>query len=341
MHVFQGQTADEVWREAYQAVTSCGKRQPSRAGDTIELLHAVLEVGDPRQRWIISRRPVINPAFGIAEVVWLLAGSRDAEVLNYWFPRLPEFAGEGPTYDGAYGYRLRNQFSIDQVRRACDALSSNPSSRQVVLQYWDPRSDLPRQDGVPSCADIPCNVTSLLKIREGRLDWTQVLRSNDLIRGLPTNFAQFTCLQEVLAGWLGVEVGTYHHWSDSLHIYSTDAAKFSCDPEIPSLASNTDSLALDMVRGETVILELYRRMVEMTAQDVGVKTLEGLVSFREAPSGYQNLLRVLGAESARRRDRHDQAAAMMQDCTNPQLLQTWSAWSTHMTLKVQECRVSA
>ncbi len=336
MHVFQGQTADEVWRQAYRAVTTTGKRQPSRAGNTIEILHAVLEVSDPRQRWIVSRRPVINPAFGIAEVVWLLAGSNDAQVLNFWFPRLPEFAGDGPTYDGAYGYRLRKQFNVDQVRRACDALSSNPSTRQVVLQYWDPRSDLPHNDGVPSCTDVPCNVTSLLKIREGRLEWTQVLRSNDLLRGLPTNFAQFTYLQEVIAGWMGVEVGVYHHWSDSLHLYTRDAEKFSCEPEVAPLASNTDSLAIDMVRGEAVILELYRRMVEMTAQDVGVRALEDLASFPEAPAGYQNLLRVLGAESARRRDRPDQAVALMKGCTNAQLLQTWSAWSKQIAGRAKE-----
>lgn len=341
MHVFQGQTADEAWRKAYHAVTSTGTLQPSRAGDTIELLHAVLEIADPRQRWIVSRQPVINPAFGIAEVVWLLAGSKDAGILNFWFPPLPRYAGEGPTYDGAYGHRLRKQFGVDQVRRACEALSSKPSTRQVVLQYWDARSDLPQDDGEPRCKDIPCNVNSLLKIREGRLEWTQVLRSNDLIRGLPTNFAQFTCLQEVMAGWLGVEVGGYHHWSDSLHVYSTDTAKFTCEPEAPSLASNTDTLAIDMVRGEAVILDLYRRMVEMTAQDVGVRALEELASFPDAPAGYQNLLRVLGAESARRRDRQDQAVALMQGCTNPLLLQTWSAWSTQMIGKAKECRVSA
>jgi len=327
MHTFQGQTADEAWRKAYHAVTSKGTLQPGRSGDTIELLHAVLEIADPRQRWVLSRRPVINPAFGIAELVWLLAGSKDAEVLNYWFPRLPEFAGEGPTYDGAYGYRLRKQFGVDQLRRACEALSSNPFSRQVVLQYWDARSDLPQRDGAPSCTDVPCNTTSLLKIRDGRLEWTQVLRSNDVVRGLPANLVQFTSLQEVIAGWLGVDVGAYHHWSDSLHIYKRDEAKFSCVSTIPEMTTHTDSLAIEMTEGESIILELFRRMVEMTAQDVDVHALEELVSFRNAPPGYQNLLKVLGAESARRRDRRDQAAAIMQTCTNPQLLRTWSAWT--------------
>jgi hypothetical protein len=82
-----------------------------------------------------------------------------------------------------------------------------------------------------------------------------------------------------------------------------------------------------MVRGEAVILELYRRMVEMTAQEVGVKALENLSTFPEAPTSYQNLLFVLGAESARRHGRRKQAAALMRHCTNAQLLQTWSAWS--------------
>lgn len=45
------------------------------------------------------------------------------------------------------------------------------------------------------------------------------MRSNDVHRGLPYNVVQFTTLQEVMAGWLGLEVGGYHHWSDSLHLY--------------------------------------------------------------------------------------------------------------------------
>jgi len=168
MDLFRGSTADEVWRQAYKAVMASAGRsaaQPSRAGNTFELLHTVLEINDPRQRWITSRHPAINLAFGIAEALWILAGSNDAGVLNYWFPGLPEFQGEGPTYSGAYGYRLRRQFGIDQVRRACDALAANPTSRQVVLQLWDTCSDLPHADGAPRCADVPCNIVSLLTDR--------------------------------------------------------------------------------------------------------------------------------------------------------------------------------
>lgn len=332
MDVFRGLTADEVWRQAYEAVTATGARstrQPSRAGDTLELLHAVLEINDPRQRWTASRHPAMNPAFGIAEVLWILAGSNDAQVLNYWFPDLPKFQGEGPTYSGAYGYRLRRQFGIDQIRRACDALAANPTSRQVVLQLWDARSDLPHADGTPRCPDVPCNIVSLLKVRDGRLEWTQIMRSNDVHRGLPYNLVQFTVLQEVMAGWLGLEVGGYHHWSDSLHVYAEDTAVFSCTGE-PKLPMNPDSLAISGARGESLIADLYRRMVKLTAAEISVSQLAGIVLIPDAPVGYQNLLRILGAESARRRGRHDQAQAVMAKCTNPQLMHVWSAWWARM-----------
>lgn len=328
MHLFRGSTADEVWRQAHGALTEAAARltpQPSRAGDTFELLHTVLEIDDPRQRWIPSRHPAINPAFAIAEVVWILAGSNDASVLNYWFPGLPEFQGEGPVYSGAYGYRLRKHFGMDQVRRACEALAANPASRQVVLQLWDSRSDLPNADGAPRCTDVPCNVVSLLKVRDGRLEWTQVMRSNDIHRGLPYNVVQFTVLQEVMAGWLGLEVGGYHHWSDSLHLYVDDRVRFSCR-EKPGYEPNTDSLAISADHGDALIADLYHRMVELTAAEVSDSQLGARIAIPDVPVGYQNLLRVLGAESARRHGRHDQAQAIMASCSNPQLLQAWSAW---------------
>jgi len=127
----------------------------------------------------------LNPAFAIAEIVWIMNGRHDSEFLNRWNSRLPLFAGAGPRYDGAYGHRLRRHFGIDQIQRVCDALSTDRASRQAVLQIWDARTDLPAPDGTAASADVPCNVSSLLKVRGGRLQWTQIMRSNDVFLGLP------------------------------------------------------------------------------------------------------------------------------------------------------------
>ncbi len=211
MNNFESDTADAVWCQAAQALLSGRnpKKQDSRAGPTIELLHSNLYVRNPRERWVFSRHPGMNPAFAIVEVFWILSGRNDARFVKFWNRDLEKYAGKAETYHGAYGFRIRKHFGMDQLERAFLALRGKPMSRQVVIQMWDPTSDFPTEDGSEVSEDVPCNICSMLKIRDGRLEWTQVMRSNDIFLGLPYNFVQFTMLQEILAGWLGVEVGAY------------------------------------------------------------------------------------------------------------------------------------
>jgi thymidylate synthase len=152
-----------------------------------------------------------------------------------------------------------------------------------------------------------------------------VLRSNDLYRGLPNNFVQFTMLQEVMAGWLGLEVGGYHQWSDSLHIYADTFDAFHCGAPVAE-ELNSDSLAVPFDRGDPLISEMYARMVMLAAPDLSETGVSEVAAMANAPVGYRNLLRVLAADSARRRGRSEQAEALMVDCTNRQLVQVWSAW---------------
>ena len=327
MNTFRARTADGLWRQAHAAIVgnaACTKRQPGRFGETIELLHVGFEITDPRQRWVVSRRPANNPAFAIANALWMLAGGNDSAVMNYWFRGLPKFAGHGATYAGAYGHRLRKHFGIDQIRQACDVLSSDRMSRQVVLQYWDVHSDLPLADGKPRSEDVPCSVMSMLKVRDGRLEWSQVLRSNDLFRGLPKNLVQFTLLQEIMADWLGLEVGGYHQWCDSLHAYADSLQEFSCSGAIDE-KTNTDSLVLSSDQYDWLIGEMYHRMTTLTQPSLGAGRVSEIIAI-DAPAGYQNLLRVLAAESARRRGYREESLSIMNDCTNPQLVQVWTAW---------------
>jgi thymidylate synthase len=192
---FVGTTASEVWIKAASVLLGDDARlQASRNGATKEILHAVFVIEDPRQRWVLTRHPALNPAFAIAEIIWILSGRRDSAFLNFWNSQLPRFAGNGPIYHGAYGYRLRHAFGIDQLERAYQVLRNNVDSRQVVLTIWGANLDMPMENGQPVDEDVPCNLLSILKVRDGRLDWTQIVRSNDLFRGVPYNLLQFTMI---------------------------------------------------------------------------------------------------------------------------------------------------
>lgn len=327
IRAFSGKTADDVWRQAISVLKdddSCSVH-PSRLGATREILHANLYIENPRERWVISRLPAINPAFAIAEVFWILSGSNDAGFINFWNPSLPKFAGSGDRYHGAYGYRIINQLGVNQLERAYHALKSNPDSRQVVIQIWDAKADLPNEDGTPASTDIPCNLFSMLKVRDGKLEWTQIMRSNDLYRGTPYNFVQFTTLQEILAGWLNVDVGGYYQISDSLHVYESDCQELSyrlC----PDVHQNNDNLSLVKDAFDNVFEKIWQFLVELTQPNLTTNEFYQAVANDALPIAYKNLLLIAAADSARRRGWDTEMNWAIEKCSNPQLVSLIQSW---------------
>ena len=325
---FRGESADVVWQEAAEAFRqSLGVRvQDSRGGSTKEILHAAISIADPRQRWVVSRTPPLNIAFALAEVVWIMTGRRDLAFLEYWNSEFRKYVGPGPELHGAYGYRLRRHLGVDQLERAYLALKNKTDTRQVVLQIWDSGIDLPASDGTPADPDIPCNVVAMPKLRDGKLEWLQIIRSNDMFLGVPHNFVQFTCIQEVLAGWLGVECGSYNQISDSLHVYNQNWKSVLNSTALPNVSPSTDSLAQPRQESERLFRELERRVEQMIDPDTEAGMLQGLASWDDAPQAYRNIAAVLTAEALRRRGLTDSAGHVMSQCTNPVYQQLWSRW---------------
>jgi thymidylate synthase len=325
--VFSGVTADEVWLKAASALVTSGAARPqsSRGGPTHDIGHVAITILDPRQRWVTSRSPAINPAFAIAEVVWILNGRDDAAFLNYFNRQLPRFAGSGARYGGAYGRRLREHRGIDQLERAYCALSNTPTSRQVVLQIWDSCIDLPSDAGVPASPDVPCNIVSLLKVRDGALEWTQVMRSNDIFRGLPHNFVQFTTLHEVMAGWLGVNLGHFHYVTDSLHVYQSDVRFVEVSHPVNSF-ENVDVLSMAKEASDDAFCQLANAIQLIIDDDISPSRLIDMADSATLPQAFCNLLDVLVAEGLRRRQQLKLAERVMSRCTNPVFNQLWVGW---------------
>jgi thymidylate synthase len=325
MYTFVGRTANDVWRQAATAVRDKTDRlQASRAGDTRELQDALFSIEDPRQRWISCRLPAMNPAFAIAEVVWIVNGRNDSAFLNFWNPLLPEFQGDGDTYYGAYGWRLRRVFGFDQIARSYRALRENPETRQVVLQIWNPSSDLPLEDGQARSKDIPCNVCSMLKVRDDRLEWTQVMRSNDLVRGFPHNVVQFTYLQELMAAWLGVGLGSYTHLSDSLHVYEKQVESIQeLGEDLPEATTDRWSLGFD----ET--MKVFERMameMDRMRQSDDEESILAAARDEDLPQHARDMLMIAGSDAARRKGWPRIARTAIMECSDNTLRELLKLW---------------
>ena len=94
----------------------------------------------------MSRQPPLNVAIAIAEVIWIMTGRDDLAFLNAWNQKLPGYVSAGLKLHEAYGHRLRHHIGVNQLTRAYQALRSNPNTRQVVLQIWDPSVNIPHLD---------------------------------------------------------------------------------------------------------------------------------------------------------------------------------------------------
>ena len=327
MHAFESDSSDGAWLLAVDALNTQATRplQEGRGGSTSELMHVTIQVRDSRQRWVVSRTPGLSIAFAIVEVIGILNGRQDSAYLNFFNPRLPKFAGKGPEYHGAYGFRLRSSFGFDQLQRVANVFAHNPDGRQVVLQIWDPTKDFPKDDGQPIAPDIPCNICSILKLRDGKLEWSQIMRSNDAFKGLPYNFVQFMTLQEVVAGWIGAIPGTYTHFSDSLHVYEEDMKNAFASSQVLA-PKNPDSLALPKSEADPIWAEMNRRTDVLVASDLTAKQIARLARIEGAPQAFTNLMAVVAADAARRRKNFDAAHKAIALCDNPLLQQIWSRW---------------
>lgn len=213
----------------------------------------------------------------VAEQVWFISGSRKPEIFLRDYTKIWDFfTNPGDVVTVAYGYRWRKHFGRDQLALLIDLLEKEPSSRQGVVITWDPA-----QDGLSLSKkkNVPCPYSFTVNIIGGRLHLHNIVRSNDIILGCPSDVAGFALLQCILAQRLGVKPGIYSHSISNAHIYDNHyegaekiISRTNDHPTIRlELPTNAFALAEKMDEGLTdAIIE------NLTKQYVPMEAIQGL-----------------------------------------------------------------
>ena len=109
--------------------------------------------------------------------------------------------------------------------------------------------------------------------------------------GVPHNFVQFTCIQEVLAGWLGVECGSYNQISDSLHVYDHNWERLMDSTALPNVSPSIRLPWTASTRVRSCIQGIGATRIEkmIDPETASRRTARvGLVG-RSAPQAYRNI----------------------------------------------------
>lgn len=164
----------------------------------------------PRCRWMTFEARRFKLDYLKAELRWYLKGDpADLSIAQHagLWSTITNPDGTVNSNYGAYLFR-EGQFwwVIDELRR-------DPDSRRASVVILRPEF---LREGVK---DVPCTYGLNLRVREGRVNMSVHMRSQDMIWGAGNDIPTFSIVQEMAGACLGLPVGTYHHCVDSAHIY--------------------------------------------------------------------------------------------------------------------------
>lgn len=272
--VFKAESLEEVHNRIVSDLIQDPEHTPSPGGKGLvnEFLATTLVIQNPRKRIIMSPARAANYGFAVGELCWYLRGDEDLATMEYYNKRMPAFSDDGKTLRSAYGKRVFNEMIMkkSQFELVVDELMKDPDSRRATVHINEPY-DL-YVATTTGTKDVPCTMTMQFFIREKKLYLHVLMRSNDVIWGLPYDVFSFTMFQEAMLGILnakGMELtlGEYYHTAGSIHLYERhfDMARKISDEEDAIFEITMEPISL-IELNELIMLEEKIRAGEFDRQ---------------------------------------------------------------------------
>ena len=251
-------SANQRWLQLLRDLNRKGNKQPSRDGDTLELLGY--------QSDVLMEDPVVTVAarklgrrFLSAEAAWILSGDNRITTISPFAKQIAKFSDDGLTFRGAYGPRY-----VDQVGYVVNALVGASDTRQAVATLWRERPG--------KSYDVPCTVALQWLYRSGQLHCVATMRSSDAWLGWVYDVHNFSAMSaHVLLSlrhasnseprWQQCQLGRLFLTAGSQHLYSRNKdSALQCLAEPHTLSAPWQPLPLAQLNHpDELIDELWKR----------------------------------------------------------------------------------
>lgn len=136
MIVFAGKNFSKLYYEILEYVLS--KNIPlstSRIGKVKDIGSAYFEISYDDLRLVYLNKRIINPFFALAEFSWIISGSNSLNTLQYFIKNYEQYSDDGNTLNGAYGFRLKEYFGIDQISKSIELLKKNLIQEELYFHF--------------------------------------------------------------------------------------------------------------------------------------------------------------------------------------------------------------
>lgn len=234
---FVSDNFDELIKMAITHIVNAGVWNNPRGFTCKEIIAPQLVLRNPLNSLTALKSRKLNYAFATIEKFTYLSQVSKPDVITLYNKQMSKFINEETKdFDAPYGTRIKTN---EQLEYCYQELKRDHDSRRAVIMIHQPIDCRVTKDSA-------CTLSLQFLIRNGKLDMVATMRSNDIILGTFYDIPAFCFIQQVMAYWLGVEIGMYIHQPASLHYYS------DFQPMVEELLSN------DEVINERVALPEWR-----------------------------------------------------------------------------------
>ena len=240
---------DEEYRGLLSGVFHAGKDKEDRTGTGTRSVFGRTIRHDMRAGFPLLTTKKIYFKNAVTELLWILQGRTDMQYLHnynltYWDADYTRSGRTDGTLGKVYGYQWRNSNGVDQLYSLLQEITSNPSSRRLMVNSWNP-GDL------NDMALPPCHYSFQVYINDGKLDLMWQQRSVDIFLGLPYDIAMYGLLLLMLAKGFNYEPGTLIGQLGDCHLYNNhlDQASLQLAREPKKLPTVDVDFGLKLVKG--------------------------------------------------------------------------------------------
>lgn len=181
---------------------------------TKALFNVGFEIQNPLDNLIHNEFRAWDVNYAEAEWQWYLSGDSSIYRLGYIYGKIPkiwqDIADNYGRVNSNYGFYW---FTLGQYDNVLEILKNDPESRRASLSIYD------ACDISIYSKDTPCTYAINFSILNNKLNMSVMMRSNDLWFGFCNDQYCFSRLQQKMANDLNIEVGTYFHFVNNLHLY--------------------------------------------------------------------------------------------------------------------------
>jgi len=148
--------------------------------------------------------------YAIKEWEWYLSGDNNATEIAKHAKIWLNCMDENGNVNSNYGWHWNQN---NQIKYIVNELTKNQESRRASISIYNSKERYNFKN------DTPCTYAINFYIENETLCMSVLMRSNDLWYGFCNDQFCFSKLQKCIANELNLNVGTYYHFANDMHIY--------------------------------------------------------------------------------------------------------------------------